>query len=70
MTTRPEDVAPFVGAWTLLSFELLPSEVVEKPLGDYPLSRILYLGNERRTQWRAGPSHDRSALARDSRVIQ
>jgi hypothetical protein len=46
MAGKPEDSAPFLGAWTLLSYELmLASGVVEKPLGDHPLGRILYLDN-------------------------
>lgn len=44
MAGKPEDSAPFLGAWTLLSYELLMvSGIVEKPLGDRPLGRILYL---------------------------
>jgi hypothetical protein len=46
MSGKPENSTPFIGAWTLLSYELsLPSGVVEKPLGDHPLGRILYLDN-------------------------
>ncbi len=46
MTDEPDDSARFPGAWTLLSYELLlPSGVVEKPLGDRPLGRLLYLGS-------------------------
>jgi len=46
MIGKPEDSAPFIGAWTLISYELLlPSGVVEKPMGDRPLGRILYLEN-------------------------
>jgi hypothetical protein len=46
MIGKPEDSAPFIGAWTLISYELLlPSGVVEKPMGDHPLGRILYLDN-------------------------
>jgi len=46
MTGMPGDSAPFIGAWTLLSYELLlPTGVVEKPLGDHPAGRILYLAN-------------------------
>ena len=43
---KSENSAPFIGAWSLVSYELLrPSGVVEKPLGDRPLGRILYLEN-------------------------
>jgi len=46
MIGKPEDSAPFIGAWTLISYELLlASGVVEKPMGDHPLGRILYLDN-------------------------
>ncbi|MGA2117483.1 MAG: lipocalin-like domain-containing protein [Bryobacteraceae bacterium] len=46
MIGKPEDSAPFIGAWTLISCELLlTSGVVEKPMGDHPLGRILYLDN-------------------------
>jgi hypothetical protein len=46
MTRNPKDSAPFIGAWTLLSYELrLPSGVAEKPMGNRPLGRILYLEN-------------------------
>jgi len=46
MIVKPEDSAPFIGAWTLISYELLlPSGAVEKPMGDHPLGRILYLDN-------------------------
>jgi hypothetical protein len=46
MTGKPGDSAPFLGAWTLLSYDLLlASGVVEKPMGDHPLGRILYLDN-------------------------
>jgi len=46
MPSHSSDSAPFVGSWTLLSYELrLPSGVIEKPLGDRPLGRILYLEN-------------------------
>ena len=46
MIGKPEGSAPFVGAWSLISYELsLPSGVVEKPMGDRPLGRILYLDN-------------------------
>jgi lipocalin-like protein len=46
MAGDPEDFAPFIGSWTLLSYELrLRSGEVEKPLGDRPLGRILYLKN-------------------------
>lgn len=46
MIAKPENAAPFIGAWSLVSYELLlPSGVVEKPLGDHPLGRILYLEN-------------------------
>ncbi len=44
MTDELEDSARLVGAWTLVSYELLlPSGVVEKPMGDRPLGRIMYL---------------------------
>ena len=43
MTAKPEAPAPFLGAWTLPSYELLPaSGVIQKPLGDHPVGRILY----------------------------
>jgi hypothetical protein len=46
MASNPEDFARFIGAWTLLSYELRrPSGMVEKPMGDHPLGRILYLPN-------------------------
>jgi len=46
MPGKPRDSAPFIGAWTLLSYELsLASGVVTKPLGDHPVGRILYLDN-------------------------
>ena len=46
VTDKSENSAPFIGAWGLVSYELLlPSGVVEKPLGDHPLGRILYLEN-------------------------
>jgi len=46
MVVNPESSAPFIGAWTLLSYELRrPSGVVEKPMGDHPRGRILYLEN-------------------------
>jgi len=46
MAGKREHSAPFLGAWTLLSYELVrASGVVEKPLGDRPLGRILYLEN-------------------------
>ena len=46
MAYNSEDFAPFIGSWNLLSYELrLPSGAVEKPLGDRPLGRILYLKN-------------------------
>jgi hypothetical protein len=46
MNSKPDDSAPFIGAWTLISYELLlASGVVEKPMGDHPLGRILYLDN-------------------------
>jgi len=39
-----KDCAPFLGAWKLLSYELLlASGGVEKPMGDHPLGRLLYL---------------------------
>jgi hypothetical protein len=46
MTGKPEDSASFLGAWTLLSYEVSrASGVVEKPMGECPLGRILYLDN-------------------------
>jgi hypothetical protein len=46
MTSNPEDLVPFIGSWRLLSYQLqLGSGAVEKPLGDHPLGRILYLKN-------------------------
>jgi hypothetical protein len=46
MAGTPDERAPFVGSWKLLSFELrLPSGVVETPMGEHPLGRILYLEN-------------------------
>lgn len=46
MACNPEDLAPFAGSWKLLSYELRwASGVVEKPLGDRPLGRILYMEN-------------------------
>jgi len=46
MNSKPEDLAPFVGSWKLLSYELrLASGEVLKPLGDRPVGRILYLEN-------------------------
>jgi hypothetical protein len=46
MACNPEDATPFIGAWTLLSYELrLPSGAVEKSMGDRPRGRILYLRN-------------------------
>lgn len=43
----PDDaIAPFLGAWTLLSYELrLPSGAVLQPMGDRPIGRILYQSN-------------------------
>lgn len=46
MACNPEDLAPFVGSWTLVSYELRrPSGAVETPMGNRPLGRILYLKN-------------------------
>ena len=46
MACNAEDLAPFIGSWSLLSYELRrPSGVVEKPMGNRPLGRILYLEN-------------------------
>ena len=46
MVGKPDHTAPFIGAWTLVSYELrLPSGAVEKPMGDHPMGRILYLHN-------------------------
>lgn len=46
MTAKPHDCARFIGAWSLVSYELLlASGVLEKPLGDHPLGRILYMAN-------------------------
>ena len=46
MVHKREDSAPFIGAWTLVSYELLlASGVVEKPMGDRPIGRILYMDN-------------------------
>lgn len=46
MPHNTEDSAPFIGSWTLLSYDLrLPSGVVERPMGDHPRGRILYLVN-------------------------
>ena len=46
MASIPEDSAPFIGSWTLLSYELWrPSGAVEKPMGDHPRGRLLYLEN-------------------------
>ena len=46
MAHHPDHSAPFIGAWTLLSYELrLASGVVEKPMGERPLGRILYTNN-------------------------
>jgi hypothetical protein len=46
MAGNPEDATLFIGSWTLLSYELrLPSGAVEKPMGERPRGRILYLKN-------------------------
>lgn len=46
MIDKTEASTPFIGAWTLVSYELLrASGVVEKPMGDHPIGRILYLDN-------------------------
>lgn len=46
MIGKREDSTPFIGAWTLISYELLlASGVLERPMGDHPLGRILYLEN-------------------------
>lgn len=46
MTGKLETSARFIGAWTLISYELsLPSGAVEKPMGEHPIGRILYLEN-------------------------
>lgn len=46
MAGKPDESALFIGAWSLLSYELrLPSGAVERPMGDRPLGRILYLEN-------------------------
>lgn len=46
MAVNSEDAALFIGSWTLLSYEMrLSSGTVEKPLGEHPRGRILYLKN-------------------------
>jgi hypothetical protein len=46
MTGKLEGSTPFIGAWTLISYELaLASGIVEKPFGEHPLGRLLYLEN-------------------------
>ena len=46
MAGNPADATLFIGSWTLLSYELrLPSGAVEKPMGERPRGRILYLKN-------------------------
>jgi hypothetical protein len=46
MASNPGDSNAFIGAWTLVSYELeRPSGAVEKPMGDQPLGRILYMPN-------------------------
>ena len=46
MAGNSEDATLFIGSWTLLSYQLrLPSGAVEKPMGERPRGRILYLKN-------------------------
>src|SRR5215469_13267367 len=46
MAGNPADATLFIGSWTLLSYELrLPSGAVERPMGERPRGRILYLKN-------------------------
>jgi hypothetical protein len=50
------DIAPFVGSWTLLSYELrLPTGVVLQPMGDRPIGCILYQPNGRMSAQVADP---------------
>ena len=40
------DANDFIGAWALVSYELRrPSGTIERPFGEHPLGRIIYLAN-------------------------